>query len=109
MHKDEVRLVTVLVVVFLAFAVCWIPVCLINMYEAFVPYDYNIPRWMDLWTIFLVYVSSTCNPFIYGLLNNNYKRAFTKMICGDITNKVHPMVGAPGGNRNENTRSTRVS
>ncbi|XP_026876159.1 histamine H1 receptor [Electrophorus electricus] len=62
-----------------AFMVCWIPYFITFMVMALcktcVHHD------LHMFTIWLGYINSTLNPFIYPLCNDNFQRVFKKIFC----------------------------
>uniref|UniRef100_A0A8C6UJE6 Histamine H1 receptor n=1 Tax=Neogobius melanostomus TaxID=47308 RepID=A0A8C6UJE6_9GOBI len=61
-----------------AFLLCWIPYFIVFMVMAFckecVHHD------LHMFTIWLGYINSTLNPFIYPLCNGNFKRVFRNIL-----------------------------
>ncbi|XP_076604222.1 histamine H1 receptor [Chaetodon auriga] len=61
-----------------AFMLCWIPYFIVFMVTAFcrecVHHD------LHMFTIWLGYINSTLNPFIYPLCNGNFKRVFKNIL-----------------------------
>lgn len=61
-----------------AFMLCWIPYFIVFMVMAFcrecVHHD------LHMFTIWLGYINSTLNPFIYPLCNGNFKRVFRNIL-----------------------------
>ncbi|XP_062979451.1 histamine H1 receptor [Elgaria multicarinata webbii] len=61
-------------IIMAAFMLCWIPYFVLFMVMAFCESCYNRP--VHMFTIWLGYVNSTLNPFIYPFCNENFKKAF---------------------------------
>ena len=70
---EEARVTKTLGAVMVGFAFCWLPVCIIDYIDAVyrVP---TLPRQVYLTYAFLIYLSSTINPFIYGATNRHFRR-----------------------------------
>ena len=79
---DEARVTKTLGVVMAGFALCWLPVCIVDYVDAThrIP---SLPRQVYLTYGFLVYLSSTINPFIYGATNRHFRRE-GKVILGKL-------------------------
>ena len=73
MNVEEGRVSKTLETVMVGFAFCWLPVCIIDYVEAAyrVP---TLPRQVYPIYGFLIYFSSTTNPFIYGATNRHFRR-----------------------------------
>ncbi|XP_066473439.1 histamine H1 receptor [Tiliqua scincoides] len=61
-----------------AFMLCWSPYFVLFMVMAFCKGYQNIQ--LHMFTIWLGYVNSTLNPFIYPLCNENFKKTFKKIL-----------------------------
>ncbi|NXL95127.1 HRH1 protein, partial [Alectura lathami] len=65
-------------VIMAAFILCWIPYFVLYMVIAFQPHK-QFPN-LHMFTIWLGYVNSTLNPFLYPLCNQNFKKTFKKIL-----------------------------
>ena len=83
-NVEEAKVTKTLAAVMAGFAFCWLPVCVIDYIDA-VRGEPTLPRQAYLTYGFLVYLSSTINPFIYGATNKHfrreYKAIFWKILC----------------------------
>jgi len=72
-NTEEARVTKTLGTVMVGFAFCWLPVCTIDYVDA----AYRVPTlpW-QVYPIygFLIYLSSTINPFMYGATNGHFRR-----------------------------------
>ncbi|KAJ7424675.1 Histamine H1 receptor [Willisornis vidua] len=65
-------------VIMAAFMLCWIPYFVSFMVIAF--HDHEQFSKLHMVTIWLGYVNSTLNPFLYPLCNQNFKKTFKKIL-----------------------------
>ncbi|NXE70936.1 HRH1 protein, partial [Calcarius ornatus] len=65
-------------VIMAAFMLCWIPYFVLFMVITF--YDHKQLSELHRATIWLGYINSTLNPFLYPLCNQNFKKTFKKIL-----------------------------
>ncbi|NXK45340.1 HRH1 protein, partial [Chauna torquata] len=65
-------------VIMAAFMLCWIPYFVLYMVIAFHRHEQFSE--LHMFTIWLGYVNSTLNPFLYPLCNQNFKKTFKKIL-----------------------------
>ncbi|XP_069721859.1 histamine H1 receptor [Phaenicophaeus curvirostris] len=65
-------------VIMAAFMLCWIPYFVLFMIMAFEGHEQFLN--LHMFTIWLGYVNSTLNPFLYPLCNQNFKKTFKKIL-----------------------------
>ncbi|XP_028657000.2 melatonin receptor type 1B [Erpetoichthys calabaricus] len=69
-------------VVFVLFAICWAPLNFIGLAVAINPKDVapKIPEWLFVVSYFMAYFNSCLNAIIYGLLNQNFRKEYKRII-----------------------------
>ena len=75
----EINISRVLLYVAAGFLFCWIPMWAGIIWKRFFP-D-TVPRVVELLVIFLLFLSSSINPFIYTFTNGDFRREFRKLLC----------------------------
>ena len=86
----EIHITKSLAIIVLAFAVCWIPFWVVAMMQRFAP-DTVVPRNVQLLCPFLLFFSSTINPFIYAGMNPSFRAEFRAIFLCKFWKK--PSVG----------------
>ncbi|XP_023238116.1 histamine H1 receptor-like [Centruroides sculpturatus] len=77
--RQEKKAARQLGVIMGAFVLCWLPYIITFMVTAYCEDCINPD--VHTATIWLGYLNSTMNPFLYALCNANFKRAFKKLFC----------------------------
>lgn len=68
-------------VVFVLFAVCWAPLNFIGLAVAIQPkLGQAIPVWLFTASYFMAYFNSCLNVVIYGVLNNNFRKEYKRIV-----------------------------
>ena len=75
----EVRATWTMLFSTLGFSMCWLPVSVIDFIETSRGGE-NLPRQAFMLNGFLIFLSSTINPFIYWLSNRDFRKAFREVI-----------------------------
>ncbi|XP_028828436.1 5-hydroxytryptamine receptor 4 isoform X1 [Denticeps clupeoides] len=77
--KIETKAAKTLAVIMGCFCLCWAPFFITNVVDPFI--HYSVP-W-QMWTawLWLGYVNSGLNPFLYAFLNRAFRRAFLMILC----------------------------
>lgn len=79
--QAQKRIVRMLVIVVILFAFCWLPYHVVFLYiDFFHPVRTQALVTAILLSQWLVFASSTCNPVVYALLNQNFRREFIDML-----------------------------
>ena len=86
----EIHISKSLAIIVLAFALCWIPFWVVAMMQRFAP-DTVVPRNVQLLCPFLLFFSSTINPFIYARMNPSFRAEFRAILLCKFLKK--PSVG----------------
>ena len=74
-NVEEAKVTKRLVVVVVGFACCWLPVFVVDNIDM-VRGEPKVPRQVYLTYSFLVYLSSTRNPFIYCATDKRFRREY---------------------------------
>lgn len=82
-NVEEAKVTKTLVAVLFGFACCWLPISVMDNVDAGRGKP-TIPRQAYLTYAFLAYLSSTINPFIYGIMNRQFRREY-KILWRKIT------------------------
>ena len=78
-HVQETNITKTLVFVLVGFAFCWLPVLVMDTIDV-VTGALILPRQLYLFYTFMVFLSSTINPFIYALVNKRFRREYWKIL-----------------------------
>ena len=78
-NVEEAKVTRTLVVVLFGFACCWLPISVMDTVDA-ARGESTIPRQVYLMYGFLIYLSSTINPFIYGIMNRQFRREYKALL-----------------------------
>ena len=83
--KSKRKIVKVLVMIVLAFALCWFPAHVIHYYAIFQSDDYqNLPPYLHPLLLWVSHTNSAIDPCLYILLSQNFRREFRQVLthCG---------------------------
>ncbi|XP_063269792.1 5-hydroxytryptamine receptor 4 isoform X1 [Prinia subflava] len=77
--RTETKAAKTLCIIMGCFCLCWAPFFVTNVVDPFI--NYTVPG--KLWTAFLWlgYINSGLNPFLYAFLNKAFRRAFLIILC----------------------------
>lgn len=78
----DVRNFLTMFVVFVLFAVCWGPLNFIGLAVSINPSKIipQIPEWLFVVSYFMAYFNSCLNAVIYGLLNQNFRKEYKRIL-----------------------------
>ncbi|KAI5630120.1 melatonin receptor type 1A [Silurus asotus] len=85
-----VRNFVTMFVVFVLFAICWAPLNFIGLAVAVNPERVAplIPEWLFVFSYFMAYFNSCLNAIVYGLLNQNFRQEYKKIIISFCTARM---------------------
>ncbi|XP_064423011.1 5-hydroxytryptamine receptor 4 [Latimeria chalumnae] len=77
--KTETKAAKTLCIIMGCFCLCWAPFFITNVVDPFI--NYTVPE--QFWAAFLWlgYINSGLNPFLYAFLNKSFRRAFLIILC----------------------------
>ena len=79
MNVQEANITKTLIVVVIGFALCWFPVLIMDTIDVATG-DLILPRQLYLFYTFMVFLSSTINPFIYALVNKRFRKDYWRVL-----------------------------
>nr|XP_015859186.1 5-hydroxytryptamine receptor 4 isoform X1 [Peromyscus maniculatus bairdii]XP_015859187.1 5-hydroxytryptamine receptor 4 isoform X1 [Peromyscus maniculatus bairdii]XP_015859188.1 5-hydroxytryptamine receptor 4 isoform X1 [Peromyscus maniculatus bairdii] len=88
--RTETKAAKTLCIIMGCFCFCWAPFFVTNVVDPFI--DYTVPE--QVWTAFLWlgYINSGLNPFLYAFLNKSFRRAFLVILCCDDERYRRPSI-----------------
>ena len=78
---QDFKVTKLLLVVVCVFVACWTPNIIFSLFKSFQVLSSDTQQKLDMTSILLVFLSSTCNPFIYGLMNAQFRKGFLDILC----------------------------
>lgn len=96
--QKEVQAAKSLAIIVGLFAVCWLPLHIINCFTLFCPKCEHSPLWLLNFAILLSHGNSVVNPFIYAYRIQEFRRTFHKIIHHHILGKKDH-IESRGGHR----------
>ncbi|KAL3982985.1 7 transmembrane receptor (rhodopsin family) protein [Acanthocheilonema viteae] len=82
--SKEKRAAKTIAVIIFVFSFCWLPFFSAYVILPFCNSCYIHPKIMQAF-VWLGYINSSLNPFIYGILNLEFRRAFEKILCPKLS------------------------
>lgn len=80
-ENSKRKVVKMLIIVVAVFAVCWIPAHVMH-FVLFFSAHVTIPRIVELMSYWVCHVNSGVNPWLYIILNENFRKGFRGLILG---------------------------
>ncbi|XP_072618744.1 melatonin receptor type 1A [Vulpes vulpes] len=90
MKPQDFRNFVTMFVVFVLFAICWAPLNFIGLAVASNPDSVGprIPEWLFVASYYMAYFNSCLNAIIYGLLNQNFRKEYRRIIVSLCTARM---------------------
>ena len=85
----EIKITKSLAIIVLAFGLCWIPFWVIAVFQRFT--SSVVPRNVQLLCTFLLFFSSTVNPFIYAGTNEAFRAEFRRVLLCKNNERINPL------------------
>ncbi|KAM9744396.1 adenosine A2a receptor a [Menidia menidia] len=102
--QKEVQAAKSLAIIVGLFAVCWLPLHIINCFTLFCPDCPRPPLWIMYVAIILSHANSVVNPFIYAYRIREFRQTFRKIIRRHILGRQQAL-GSAGSGRNSTHNS----
>ena len=80
LHKKELHLTRVMCSLFIVFALSYFPCAVTGIMD----WNHALSKTFHMYCQMSVYIGSTLNPVIYGLLNSRFRQACQKILRGDV-------------------------
>ena len=78
-NVEEAKVTKTLAAVMVGFTCCWLPISVMDNIDA-ARGEHTLPRQAYLTYAFLAYLSTTINPFIYGVTNRQFRREYKTIL-----------------------------
>lgn len=88
--QKEVHAAKSLAIIVGLFALCWLPLHIINCFTLFCPECRHAPPWLMYLAIILSHSNSVVNPFIYAYRIREFRQTFRKIIHSHILRQREP-------------------
>lgn len=107
-RRSERMVTRMVVIIVLVFVLCWLPFYITNMVnQVFIIPENSLMAGIYFFLVILTYVNSCANPFLYGLLSENFKQSFQKVLCLHKANGVGAL--EPVGGRTMRSEKAEVT
>ncbi|KAM4827065.1 adenosine receptor A2a isoform 1-T3 [Thomomys bottae] len=88
--QKEVHAAKSLAIIVGLFALCWLPLHIINCFTFFCPSCSHAPPWLMYLAIILSHSNSVVNPFIYAYRIREFRHTFRKIIRSHVLRRQEP-------------------
>ena len=76
MTQEEVKITNTLLIIVACFLACWAPFAITMFIDVYSPR--TLPRLIDISSLLLGYANSMCNPVVYGIRNQAFRRELSR-------------------------------
>uniref|UniRef100_A0A8C0EMQ4 Adenosine receptor A2 n=1 Tax=Bubo bubo TaxID=30461 RepID=A0A8C0EMQ4_BUBBB len=97
--QKEVHAAKSLAIIVGLFAVCWLPLHIINCFTLFCPNCAHAPLWLMYLAIILSHANSVVNPLIYAYRIREFRYTFRKIISQHILGRKEPFKAGTASSR----------
>nr|XP_006640481.1 PREDICTED: adenosine receptor A2a [Lepisosteus oculatus]XP_015221475.1 PREDICTED: adenosine receptor A2a [Lepisosteus oculatus] len=97
--QKEVHAAKSLAIIVGLFAVCWLPLHIINCFTHFCPHCPRPPSWIMYLAIILSHANSVVNPFIYAYRIREFRLTFRKIIRRHVLGRKEQFEGGSASTR----------
>lgn len=104
--QKEVHAAKSLAIIVGLFALCWLPLHIINCFTFFCPGCNHAPLWLMYVAIILSHSNSVVNPFIYAYRIREFRQTFRKIIRSHILRRQEPFKAGGASARALTTHSS---
>ena len=80
MTQEEVKITNTLLIVVAGFLACWTPFAITMFIDVYSPL--SLPRSINISTLLLGYANSMCNPLVYGIRNQAFRKEMFRLYAG---------------------------
>lgn len=88
MTQEEIKITNTLLIVVAGFMACWTPFAITMFIDVYSPL--SLPRSIDIGTLLLGYANSMCNPVVYGIRNQAFRREMFRLYAGCSSKCLRP-------------------
>ncbi|GAV09806.1 hypothetical protein RvY_19287 [Ramazzottius varieornatus] len=94
MRQSRIKVVQMLVVIVVTFAVLWLPYRGISLYNCLAPKPI-LNKWVMLFAKTCIFINSSINPILYNVMSKRFRQAFLETLscCKHLRNKA--LQGSP--------------
>ncbi|XP_012695602.2 adenosine A2a receptor a [Clupea harengus] len=104
--QREVRAAKSLAIIVGLFAVCWLPLHIVNCFTLFCPQCQHAPAWVMYLAILFSHGNSVVNPFIYAYSIREFRHTFRRIVRHHVLGWHDPLPSVSSGSARASTRTS---